>query len=148
MTELKHQITINAPKDKVFSVLANLDEVQHYNPGVKAAKYISENKQGVGAARECNLGKEGIVRERITGFKQDDFVAMELYEHSWPIKFMRWTSKVAPAGNATQITQTLEYKMKFGVLGSILNMLILKRKLNQSMSTIFESLKKYVENKP
>ncbi|MBI5078790.1 SRPBCC family protein, partial [Candidatus Saganbacteria bacterium] len=41
MTELRHEIHINASPEKVWSILANLEAVQHYNPTVAEAHYIS-----------------------------------------------------------------------------------------------------------
>lgn len=82
MTTLKHEIKINASKERVFSTLANLELVQKYNPGVISAKYISTQHKGIGAARECDLGKEGKIRERVTDFKEGQLISMELYEHN------------------------------------------------------------------
>lgn len=145
MTTLKHEIKINASKDRVFSTLANLELVQKYNPGVISAKYISTQHKGVGAARECDLGKEGKIRERVTDFKEGQLISMELYEHNWPLEFMHWTTQVETAGNTTVISQTLEYKLKFGLIGTLLDKLMMKNKLDNTLNAVFKSMKTYLE---
>jgi len=145
MTTLKHEIKINASKGQVFSTLANLELVEKYNPGVVSAHYISTEHNGVGAARECDIGKEGKIRERVTGFEDGKFISMELYEHSWPLEFMYWKTVVERVNNATVVSQTIEYKVKFGILGTLLDKLVMKNNLDKSMNEIFKSMKNYIE---
>ena len=145
MTTLKHEISINVPKKVVFSTLANLELVSKYNPAVMSAKYISTEHNGIGAARECDLGKDGMVREKITAFEIDKSISMELYEHNWPLEFMTWTTQVETVNNATLVSQTMEYKVKFGLIGMLLDKLVMKNKLDKTMHLVFESMKTYIE---
>lgn len=145
MTELNHQIKINAPAEKAFAVLSNLESVQHYNPGVLSAKYVGDSRNGVGAARECDLGKDGKVRERVTEYKQNEYISMELYQHNWPLEFMKWKTRVQPSDGGAVISQTMQYKMKFGLLGSVLDGLFMKKKLDSTLNSVFSSMKDYIE---
>lgn len=145
MTELNHQVKINAPAQKTFEVLSNLESVQHYNPGVVSANYVSSSKVGVGAARECDLGKDGKIKERVTGFKNNEYISMELYEHNWPLEYMKWDTRVQPAGDGSIVSQKMQYKMKFGLIGSLLDSLFMKKKLDSTMNSVFSSMKEYIE---
>ena len=119
--------------------------MREYNPGVLTAKYISVERSGVGAARECDLGKEGIIREKVIGFEDGKSISMELYERNWLLEFMHWTTQVETVGNATLVNQTMEYKLKFGLIGALLDKLMMKKKLDKTMNTVFESMKAYIE---
>lgn len=145
MTVLEHEIKVQKPKSEVFSVLSDLESVQKYNPSVVSAKYISPNLQGVGAARQCDLGKDGKIKERITAFKENEYIEMELYEHKWPIEFMRWNTSFKEEPDGTLVSQKMEYKMKFGVLGSLLDSLVMKKKMNSNLNSIFSAMKTYIE---
>ncbi len=146
MTTLDHQITVKAPKEKVFETLADLEKVQHYNPTVRSAKYITDKHRGEGAARECDLGKDGTVRERVIDYKEGQWIKMELYEHNWPIEKMEWTTRLQSVDEkTTHISQTMTYQMKFGLLGGLLNKLVMKNKLDNTLTNVFESMKTYVE---
>ena len=146
MTELNHQIKVNAPRDQIFSVLADLEAVQHYNPTVLDAKYITSNRTGIGAARECDLGKDGKVQERVIEYKENEYIAMELSKHSWPLEFMKWTTSVKTDSQGSFINQNLQYKMKFGLIGSLLDKLFMKKKLDSTLNSVFKSMKSYIEN--
>ncbi len=145
MTTLEHQIIINAPKEKVFDALENLELVQEYNPSVLSARYISHDRAGVGAARECNLGKDGLIRERVTAVVDNQSISMELYEHNWPLEFMTWTTRLENVNGNTLLSQSLEYKVKFGLLGALLDRLMMKNKLDSTIASVFESMKLYIE---
>ena len=145
MTKLHHEIVINAPVKKMWAVLANLENVAKYNPVVSHARYISQNKEGVGAARECEFKPKGSAKERVFEWEPERVLAIELYEHNWPVKTMRWWTRLKPEGNNTRVTQVMEYEMKFGILGNLMNALMMKRKLNQGVTEIFENLKKFAE---
>lgn len=145
MTQLNHEIRIQAPPEKVFAILSDLEAVQHYNPAVKQAKYISQQKQGAGAARVCDLGKDGQIKERVTDWQAGKYITMELYESPWPIKHMRWKTMVKPNGEGTLLSQTMDYQMKFGFLGSLMDSMMMKNKMDKTLVEVFTSLKTYAE---
>lgn len=145
MTQLHHEIRIAAPLEKVWAVLADLEAVQHYNSGVKHAKYISPMREGVGASRHCDLKPKGWVKERIIAWEPQKAVAMELYESQWPLAFMRWRTALTPDGAGTRVSQQMEYQVKFGPLGALLDKLVMRRKLDQTLTEVFGSLKRFIE---
>lgn len=145
MTKLHHEIKINALLDKVWEVLANLEAVQYYNPMVKSTRYISQDREGVGAARHCDLNPKGYVKERVTAWEPKKAIALEAYEHQWPVKFMRWRTELHPQGNGTLVTQDLEYETKFGILGKLMNVLMMRKKMDQGITGAFQELKRYIE---
>lgn len=145
MTQLQHNIKIAAPVEKVWAVLADLEAVQHYNSGVKNSKYISTAREGVGASRHCDLKPKGWVKERVIAWEPQKAVAMELYESQWPLKFMRWRTVLTPDGAGTRVSQQMEYQVKFGLIGTLLDKLVMRRKLDQTLAKLFVSLKQFVE---
>ena len=145
MTQLQHAIRVAASPEKVWAVLADLETVQHYNSGVKRAKYISAEREGVGASRHCDLNPKGWVKERVIAWEPRRAVTMELYESQWPLKFMRWRTELAPDGAGTLITQQMEYQVKFGLLGGLLDRLVMRRKLDQTLAEVFVNLKRFIE---
>lgn len=145
MARLQHQITINAPIEKVWGVLTDLEQVGAYNPLVKSVKYITDHKTGVGAARECQFEPKGSGKERVTAIAEMKSISMEMYESDWPLKFMNWTNYLTESNGTTSVKTVTEYKMKFGVLGSIMDALMMKPKFNKTLNELFVSLKNYIE---
>src|SRR3990172_3713677 len=111
MSKLYHTIRIEAPPEKVWEVLANLEAVQHYNPVVSKSRYISPNREGVGASRYCDLKPKGYVKERVIAWEPKQAITLELYEHQWPIVLMRWRTSLKPEGGETTVFQDMEYQI-------------------------------------
>ena len=143
--ELGHQIVINAPQERVWQILNQLDAVAHYNPQVDKAKCISDTRMGVGASRECTMHDGSSVKERVT-LLEANAVTMELYESSWPVQDMNWRTQLSAKEGGTLVSQKLRYKVKFGALGALLNTLMMRSKINGAVQETFEGLKTYAEN--
>jgi len=145
MTKLHHEIKIDASPERVWKVLANLEEVQHYNPLVEKTNYISTNKVGVGAARYCDFKPKGFSKERVTDWIPNELLGMQVVESSFPMKYTRWMTHLAADGKGTLVSQDLEYEIKFGLLGKLINGLMMKKKYDSILQSIFVGLKAYVE---
>lgn len=145
MTTIHHEILAACPPERVWALLADLEAVQHYNPGVRHAAIEGALHTGVGARRSCELLPKGRVVERVTHWEDGRAVGPELESHDWPIDFMRWVTRVEPHGGGTRITQSLEYQVKFGPFGWLLDRLVMKRKLSATLDGVFASLARHAE---
>ncbi len=130
----------------MWALLSDLEAVQHYNPTVRAAAVQGSQRAGVGATRACDLKPKGRVVERGTHWEDGRAVGLEVAESDWPIHFMRWVTRVEPDGGGTRIKQELEYKVKFGPAGWLLDRLVMKRKLTATLDDVFAALVKHAEN--
>ena len=115
MTTLGGEININAPRGKVWDILADLRTVQYYDPGVISAHYTSEATEGVGASRHCDLPDEGYVEERITGWKPGEGYTINVYEGSeivapFATQDARFT--LSEDGQETTARVEIEYELK------------------------------------
>lgn len=123
----------------------DLEQVKNYNPLVDSVKYISDNRLGVGASRECHFKPKGLAKERVTDVKELSSVSMEMYESDWPLKYMHWTNYLSGSNGITTLKTVTEYKMKFGILGSLMDKMVMRPKFNKVLDDLFLSLKKYAE---
>jgi Polyketide cyclase / dehydrase and lipid transport len=140
MTTIRHEIDAPCPPERVWALLADLEAVQTYNPGVRVATIRGVQRCGVGAERVCDLKPSGRVVERVTHWEEGCALGLEVAESEWPIRFMRWITRVEPKGAGTRISQELEYQVKFGPVGWLLDRLAMERKLRTSLDAIFEAL--------
>lgn len=140
MTTIHHEVVAACPPERVWALLADLEAVQHYNPGVRRAAIEGEPRTGVGARRACELHPKGRVVERVTHWEDGRAVGLELERHDWPVSFMRWVTRVEPHDGGARITQALEYRVKFGPLGWLLDRLVMKRKLTANLDGVFAAL--------
>ena len=146
MTTLRHQIRIQAPRDVVWHAIAgDLTAVQHYNQLVSSARFLTDQHEGVGAMRHCELKPKGFVEERVWEWTPTRAIGLEVALSEWPIVFMKWKTELADEGKATVVSQEMNYKLKFGALGALFDALMMRRRLDGSIRDMFENLKHYVE---
>jgi len=145
MSKLHHEITIDAPVQRVWQVLSNLEDVEHYNPLVTQARYVSSTREDVGAARRCEFKPKGFAVERVIEWRPEEVLGIELAESSWPLKSSRWWTKLRPDDGRTLVTQDLEYEPKWGIVGTLMDAVMMRRKMDQSVAEIFVGLKEFAE---
>jgi hypothetical protein len=145
MTTIHHEIEAACPPEHVWGVLADLEAVQHYNPTVRVAAVRGTRRTGVGAERVCDLHPKGRVVERVTHWEDGRAVGLEVAESAWPIRFMYWVTRIEPKGGGSRITQKLDYAVKFGFLGWLLDKLVMRRKLTATLDHVFARLAKRAE---
>ncbi len=148
MTTIDHEIQAACPPERIWALLADLKAVERYNRGVKRATIEGVQTTGVGAQRSCDLVPRGRVVERVTHWEDGRALGLEVVESDWPIHFMRWVTRIEPNDGGTRITQSLEYSVKFGPLGWLLDRLVMKRKLTVALDEVFASLAKHAEGNP
>lgn len=145
MTTLRHDITANCPPERVWAILADLEGVAGYNQTVAAARIRGPARTGLGAERECDLKPSGRVVERVIAWEEGRVVGLEVVESDWPITFMRWTTSVEGQDGRARITQDLDYGVKFGPLGWLLDNLVMRRKLKATLDEVFANLARTAE---
>ena len=147
MTTIHHEVQANCSPERVWALLSDLEAVQRYNPTVRAAMVQGARRTGIGAERACELVPKGRVVERVIHWEDGRAVGLEVAESDWPIHFMRWVTRIEPVGSSTRITQSLEYKVKFGPVGWLLDNLVMKRKLTSALDEVFASMVRHAEGR-
>jgi ligand-binding SRPBCC domain-containing protein len=146
MTVLENQVRIEAPPEKVWSVLASLDALAQYDPGIAKSEIVSDAKQGPGAARRCDLAPGGWFKERVAAWRPNESLSFELYDCTLPVRALRHSYTLVPEGGGTLVSQRMEYRLKFGPLGKLLDAMIVRKKWNDGIRGFFSGLKRYVES--
>jgi ligand-binding SRPBCC domain-containing protein len=145
MTVLENSICIDAPPEKVWAVLASLDILERYDPGVKKSQVISQERQGPGAARRCDLVPGGWFKEKIVAFEPHRAISFELFECTLPVRRLKHDYTLTKEGRGTRVLQRMEYELKLGLLGRLMDALMVRRKWEAGVKGFFAGLKQYVE---
>jgi ligand-binding SRPBCC domain-containing protein len=148
MTVLENSIRIDAAPERVWSVLATLDALDKYDPGVSKSEIVSTAKEGPGAARRCDLAPGGWFKERVADWRPNEALSFELYECSLPVRRLRHSYTLVRDGGATVVRQRMEYELTFGPLGRLLDAVMVRRKWNAGIQSFFSGLKRQVESDP
>lgn len=145
MTVVRVTRRIQASVESVWQVLGQYGSVDAFSPHV-VKSFILENgpESGVGAMRQCDLSDgKNHVKERVTEWVDGSSYSVEIYEGTMPIKDAYSTISVAGV-NADTSDATIEigYQPKFGLLGALLNAVLIKSRLTTVAGDNLAGLKK------
>ena len=146
MATINNEITINASLDKVWNILTDLELLDKYDPTVKKSTLISTDKTGIGAKRKVNMleGKNWF-DEKISVFKPNEALTYQLTDCSFPIKGLQHSYSFEKLGNQTKVKQVMEYTVKFGLLGKLLDAMMIRKQTENGIKKFFAGLKSYAE---
>jgi ribosome-associated toxin RatA of RatAB toxin-antitoxin module len=146
MTVLHNEIIINAPITKIWDALSNVEELYKYDPTVKESEAISSEKSGKGAKRRVLMKKKGNwFEETCTISKQNEELSYELTACSFPVQNLVHSYTFEKIGNKTKVKQIMTYKMKYGLIGKLLDKLLVRKESNNGIKIFMAGLKTFTE---
>jgi ribosome-associated toxin RatA of RatAB toxin-antitoxin module len=148
MTTLFNEITIEAPIQKIWEVLTNVEELEQYDPTVKSSTARSESKRGLGASRKVEMkdGKNWF-EEKVTEFKPNESLIYELTACSFPIHHLKHSYHFEEINGQTKVSQRMDYQMKFGLFGKLMDWIMVRRQSDKGIKLFFNGLKSHIEKK-
>lgn len=146
MAIIKNEITINAPVEKIWDILTNLEELEKYDPTVKKATLLAGPKTGMNAKRKVLMqdGKNWF-EEKVTEFNPNTALMYELTACSFPVHSLNHSYTFETMGKQTRVKQIMTYTVKFGLLGKVLDALMIKKQSDKGIKLFFGGLKKHAE---
>lgn len=145
MTEFAEHITINAPQEKVWAALADIGGIHLWNPGVVGSHQTSAGAVAVGATRHCDLGGKNYLDEEVVKHDAPNAITFRIVGTNMPFKSADIRFTLQPNGAATEVTVSPIYDLKFGPLGSLLDMVMVKRTYQKGMGELLAGLKNHLE---
>lgn len=141
---LKVEKRINQPLEKVWETVAvNFGHVAEYNPELKASRFDSEQRNGVGTRRHCDFPKKGHIKEEIIEWNEGASFKIRFVESSVPLAFLESKFNFSSDGEATTVTQEFWYRMK-APMGWLSGMM--KGKMKSTLENGLDGLEKYLHN--
>jgi len=146
MATIHNEITVNASVEKIWEALANVEMLDKYDPNVKQSTALTTNKSGLGARRKVLMrdGKNWF-DEKITVFKPNEALTYQLTDCSFPIKGLTHSYSFENIGTQTKVKQEMQYTVKFGLFGKLLNAIMIRKQSDTGIKKFFAGLKSYVE---
>ncbi len=148
MTTFKKQITINTPKHKLWETVSDLGNVYRFHPGVKKSYYTNNQKPGIGAARICELQPSGKILETVKKWNEGNGFLLQIdpIEKAPPVKNFSGLFELKEHDSQnTQISLTVNYGMKLGAIGMLLNKLVIQSKMENGIEDLLKGLKIHAE---
>ena len=121
--------------EEVWRHLADFSGIARIHAFVESADLLSENNEGVGASRKCNFYDGNSVVEDVLEWESGRRMKIGLSEMSMPLKRAEAEFIVTPRGeDQTELSITMSFIPKFGPLGALMGVLMIKPSCEETMS--------------
>ncbi len=138
---------INAPIEHVWQVLADIGNIYQWNPGVIESYCTTEQIAGVGASRFCNLGSNNYLDEKVVEWEDKQCLTIRIVGTNLPFNTADIRFTLQPDNEATVVTVSPDYELKFGILGSLLDYFYVRHSYMKGMKALLAGLKQHVEGR-
>lgn len=145
--EIKTDIDVDAPVDHVWRKLAKLDDVTLWADSVKTARYASDQTEGVGAGRVCEVDGIGTLYEDIIEWREGEALTYTAEGMPFPVKRAQntWVLE-AITPEHTRVYSRIQIETRGGFIGSIMGKTMLRPQFTKFMRSALQSFKEFAED--
>ncbi|MBT8197967.1 MAG: SRPBCC family protein [Acidimicrobiia bacterium] len=138
--------TIDRPRHEVWQTLADLGSIEVWNPGVVKSYWTSDHREGLGAARHCDLKPFGTLEERATAWDHGERLTIDIHEHTkMPFDRAEADFVLSDEGGGTRVDLHYSYHMKYGPIGRLVDRFAVRKQLIKGLGGLLKGLKRHVE---
>ena len=148
--QAKNQLEMNAPAQKVWKVITDINQLHKINPGVvKATGTMNE----LGGTRNCEMsmrGKRGILVERLVELVPEKSTVWEMVSDdmglSKMLKNVRYHFTLEKVSETKSRLTAESYYEPATFFGGIMNALMMKKMFSKGQDTILKNINSIVQN--
>ena len=147
VTSITAQVQINAPKSQVWDTLKVIGDIEKFHPLVKSSHARTTFQSGLGARRHCALLPMGQMEEEAVEWEEGKKIVMEVIGGKFlpPYEFMQGKIELSGASGVSNVTFTFSYKLKFGILGRMMDVIMIRPQFKKAPPQYVSGLKEYLE---
>ena len=146
MLTIDSTIEIDAPVHHVWKKLAKLDDVQYWAASVESARYATDQTEGVGAQRVCQVKGLGTLEETITDWADGQTLTYAVKGMPRIVKHVQNTwrlEEITP--ERTRVFSQIPLQTRYGAAGALFARVMMKPQLSGFMETALEDFRSFVE---
>lgn len=149
MTTLRLTKHTPASPQSVWALLSDFANIDFFNPNLKNSFLISDKDApvGIGTKRQCDLtdGKN-YIQEEIIEWQEGEYYTVDIYNGTLPVQNSKTKLGVMPqATGGSQVYMEFSYDPKFGLLGKIMNVVVLKYMMSRLLQKVVDGLAEKAE---
>jgi ribosome-associated toxin RatA of RatAB toxin-antitoxin module len=118
---------VNAASAPTWTAVSEMKAVRDWHPNVASVSLLSEHNSGVGASRRVHFQDGNSVVETVTEESEREFVSVAMTELPLLDEAVVTISMKEQSVGQTEVTFTVDYTVKYGPLGWLMNALMMKR---------------------
>jgi len=135
---------ISASAAHIWEVLSDFGNVTNYHPLVRTATILGKYERRVGAIRRCEFFDNNSIVETISHWVEREEIALELSEITMPLKTATITININPTASMTNVSMQMNYSIKYGLLGVLLDKLIMRRMIRKMLGQVLFGLEQHI----
>ena len=144
MAKIEKSIEINAPLDKVFSLI-RWDRVPEYYDSIKKVEWTSKPIMEVGATVHVFseiAGAKGEWDAEITEYKDNEKVSWRTTGGNMTIIY---NATLDPAKAGTKLTTSFDYELPYSILGKLIDKLRVHKAMEKEAEKALQKMKEIAE---
>ena len=136
---------VQASAEQVWKVIGDYNNIHVFHPFVEKAVQMNDKASGLGAVRQCNLYNNTSVLEEVVAW--DEGRSFTVKNQQAPlVGEIEGGMRLEPINTEiTRVTIFLSYTPKWGIIGKLLNALLLKFAFKSVLNKVLASLKHHIE---
>ena len=145
------EVIVNLPRAEVWQRLRDLTIAHKYVPGLRDCRMTTTQREGVGASRRVYTTSGMEMDETVAEWREGQGFVIRLHDGDKPPPpifeeaSFHYILEDAPGG-ATRFLPTMTYTLKFGVLGRLLDALLINMIVRSNMKKVGQGLKQFYES--
>jgi uncharacterized protein YndB with AHSA1/START domain len=138
--------TIDAPRDAVWAVLADIGTIATWHPGL-AGSHRTNDIDGLGGTRHCDISTRHSLTEQVVTFDPPSAITFRITDSTLPFKTadIAFTLDDGQQSARTEVTVTPTYTLGYGPIGALLDVLAVRRNYRVGMRELLDGLRRHVE---
>jgi len=130
----------------VFAALNDFAGVHRFHPLLDSSPLVDGTPPtGAGSERVCNLYDGNVLHERLGEAVTDTSLTIEIVDSTMPMARGDGRFDLAPtAAGGTELTMTMDFELKMGLLGKALDKLVVARKFRGNLELLLAALGEYL----
>jgi hypothetical protein len=145
MRELEARIEIKASKQAVWEVMADFGSAAAWAPGMRQSSLKSEKKTGVGCHRFMRHKWGFNIEEIVTQWIQGSGYSFKLTQAPYPMRDVCETWVLKQNDVQVLLTVTVSYGMRLGLIGALLDRVLVRFIVARELRLGICGLRDYVE---
>ena len=152
MTTLNFDMILDVNKGEAWKVIADFAGISVFHPAVPKSYAINQSERsGLGAERRCELSNDGkkYIDERIIRFVDGKEYDVVIYGGNQmpPVNNLIVTIGIQELANKhIRVYLQANYQPKYGPIGTVMNLMMIKPFLSKAMNGILLGFKHYMES--
>lgn len=146
MPSVRATRTINASTSKIWTVLSDYSNIQVFHPNVEYVDQLSEDDRGLGAKRRCNFYDKTSAVEEIIDWNEGKSFTVVITEAVMPVveaTAIMGVNKIDE--HHSQVFLEMTYTPKWGILGKIIDVVMLRMAMRRIFAQVLKGLQHHVE---